>query len=292
MTSLWQLKRFEARISLFKSLDCPLALAAAGMNQRFTRYPPVINHNLGWCNLPTPFRVTSLALGQSYDCPSVSEVTLKDMGNDSYESTKPWKCTNHNKTKQNKKLLKHDHIPRWMMYKLEHISKFTLHSGVACASWRLKSPTANQVDCLFNSLFGPTTRRPSTLRITRENPPDTEVFPTKGQQCGKYFHVIMPSWDGRLYIIQIFVLPGSPLATPKHWRKHNGYNTYIHTQKIGIDYTRFGRHQYQSILCVMVQWCNNNACPTNDNGDAYKHQRTMWPLVQHTFRWLTIHLRR
>ena len=50
MTSLWQLKRFEARISLFKSLDCPLALAAAVMNQRFTRYPPVINHNLGWCN--------------------------------------------------------------------------------------------------------------------------------------------------------------------------------------------------------------------------------------------------
>ena len=50
MTSLWQLKRFEARIPLFKSFDCPLALAAAGMNQRFTRYPPVINHNLGWCN--------------------------------------------------------------------------------------------------------------------------------------------------------------------------------------------------------------------------------------------------
>ena len=50
MTSLQQLKRFEARISLFKSLDCPLALAAAGRNQRFTRYPPVINHNQGWCN--------------------------------------------------------------------------------------------------------------------------------------------------------------------------------------------------------------------------------------------------
>ena len=50
MTSFRQLKRFEARISLFKSLDCPLALAAAGWNQRFTRYPPVINHNLGWCN--------------------------------------------------------------------------------------------------------------------------------------------------------------------------------------------------------------------------------------------------
>ena len=32
MTSLRQLKIFEARIYLFKSLDCPLALAAAGMN--------------------------------------------------------------------------------------------------------------------------------------------------------------------------------------------------------------------------------------------------------------------
>ena len=30
--------------------------------------------------LPTSFRVTSLAPGQSYDCPSASEVTLKDMG--------------------------------------------------------------------------------------------------------------------------------------------------------------------------------------------------------------------
>ena len=52
MTSLRQIKRFEARISLFKSLDCPLALAAAGRDQRFTRHPPVINHNLGWCNYP------------------------------------------------------------------------------------------------------------------------------------------------------------------------------------------------------------------------------------------------
>ena len=31
-------------------------------------------------NLPISFRVTSLALGQSYDCPSVSEVTPKDIG--------------------------------------------------------------------------------------------------------------------------------------------------------------------------------------------------------------------
>ena len=32
------------------------------------------------------FRVTSLALGQSYDCPSATEVTLKKMGKGSYES--------------------------------------------------------------------------------------------------------------------------------------------------------------------------------------------------------------
>ena len=44
MTSLQQLKKFEARTSLFKSLDCPLALAAVGRNQHFTRYPPVKNH--------------------------------------------------------------------------------------------------------------------------------------------------------------------------------------------------------------------------------------------------------
>ena len=31
-------------------------------------------------NLPISFRITSLALGQSCDCPSVSGVTLKDMG--------------------------------------------------------------------------------------------------------------------------------------------------------------------------------------------------------------------
>ena len=29
--------------------------------------------------LPLSFRVTSLALGQSYDCPSACEATLKDM---------------------------------------------------------------------------------------------------------------------------------------------------------------------------------------------------------------------
>ena len=39
------------------------------------------------------FRVTSLALGQSYDCPSASEVTLKDMGNiDHYQTTTKHTC--------------------------------------------------------------------------------------------------------------------------------------------------------------------------------------------------------
>ena len=30
--------------------------------------------------LPMSFRVTSLVLGQSYDCPSASEATLKNVG--------------------------------------------------------------------------------------------------------------------------------------------------------------------------------------------------------------------
>ena len=33
-----------------------------------------------WLIWPISFRVSSLALGQSHDCPSASEVTLKDMG--------------------------------------------------------------------------------------------------------------------------------------------------------------------------------------------------------------------
>ena len=32
-------------------------------------------------NLPISFRVDSVALGQSYDCPSATEVTLKSIGN-------------------------------------------------------------------------------------------------------------------------------------------------------------------------------------------------------------------
>ena len=66
MTSLRQLKRFEARISLFKSLDCPLSLAAAGRNQRFTRYPPVINHNLGWCYCGPVTLYNTVDLGQHW----------------------------------------------------------------------------------------------------------------------------------------------------------------------------------------------------------------------------------
>ena len=52
-----------------------------------------------WCVLvligfPISFRVTSLALGQSYDCPNASEVTLKDMDDmDNCQTT----TTIHNK---------------------------------------------------------------------------------------------------------------------------------------------------------------------------------------------------
>ena len=43
------------------------------------------------------FRVASLALGQSYDCPSASEGTLKDMdkSHQNFNTTKPNKFVNH-----------------------------------------------------------------------------------------------------------------------------------------------------------------------------------------------------
>ena len=50
--------------------------------------------------LPISFSVTSLTLGQSYDCPSASEVTLKDVGKiNKYQTTRK-----HNKT-DNKKII-------------------------------------------------------------------------------------------------------------------------------------------------------------------------------------------
>ena len=47
-----------------------------------------------WLHVPIFFKVASLALGQSYDCPSASEATLKDMGKINWYQT-------HNKTQQN-----------------------------------------------------------------------------------------------------------------------------------------------------------------------------------------------
>ena len=53
-----------------------------------------------WLILPISFRVASLAFGQSYDCPSASEATLKDM---SKEITLIcWKKYIHNKIKHTK----------------------------------------------------------------------------------------------------------------------------------------------------------------------------------------------
>ena len=48
-------------------------------------------------HLPISFRITSLALGQLYNCPSASEVIRKDMGeNDLYHTkNKTQQCTNH-----------------------------------------------------------------------------------------------------------------------------------------------------------------------------------------------------
>ena len=56
-----------------------------------------------WCQPISTilFRVVSLTLGQSYDCPSASETTLKDMGKYIIWIHKNWWYI-HNKTKHNK----------------------------------------------------------------------------------------------------------------------------------------------------------------------------------------------
>ena len=55
-------------------------------------------------NLLVSLRVTSLVLGQTYDFPSASEITLKNMGIRCYSYAKIWYHTLHNdnKTKYNK----------------------------------------------------------------------------------------------------------------------------------------------------------------------------------------------
>ena len=51
------------------------------------------NYKIHVTYLPTSFRFALLALGQSYDCPSASEVNLENMGKtNQYQTT-----ANHNK---------------------------------------------------------------------------------------------------------------------------------------------------------------------------------------------------
>ena len=45
--------------------------------------------------LPMSLRVTSLALGQSYDCPSASGATLKDMGKINHYQAQTKQSVNH-----------------------------------------------------------------------------------------------------------------------------------------------------------------------------------------------------
>ena len=76
-----------------------------------------------WSVLPTSFRVTSLALGQSNDCPNASEATLKDMGNiESWVNYELITQLRQNKTKQN-----HVHI-LWNILKTKHSSLWIMSS--------------------------------------------------------------------------------------------------------------------------------------------------------------------
>ena len=87
----WMWLRFDAMLSLCEFM-CPLLRLANGNSVKYIpwsmlivwfSFPSVYIIGSWWIHvdyLPTSFRVGSLALGQSYDCPSASEATLKDMG--------------------------------------------------------------------------------------------------------------------------------------------------------------------------------------------------------------------
>ena len=163
MISLWQFKRFEARISLFKSLNCPLALAALGRNQRFTRYPPVINHHLVWCNY-------QIAL-KKFSMPPVLKVSLL----------------------RYRILIQKS----WPYYKVcPHINALIIKPPAPHLDWICKLPASLQwshnehnsvsnhqpTDCLLNCLFRPRSKKTSKFRVTglsAGNSPLTGEFPAQ-----------------------------------------------------------------------------------------------------------------
>ena len=69
---------YAAVLGIYTSL-CPIRYAHKFL---FLLFGQMYYHSLWICgiHLPLYFRVALLALGQSYDCPSASEVTLKDSG--------------------------------------------------------------------------------------------------------------------------------------------------------------------------------------------------------------------
>ena len=68
-----------------------------------------------FCNdvvyLPISFRVTPLALGQSHDCPSANESTLKDIGENHYYQT-TMKCMKSQSKLSNPEGYGQNHLPR------------------------------------------------------------------------------------------------------------------------------------------------------------------------------------
>ena len=52
--------------------------------------------------LPISFRIISMALGQSYDCPSAIDITLKDMGKTELHEA----ITKHNKARTVYKIIR------------------------------------------------------------------------------------------------------------------------------------------------------------------------------------------
>ena len=100
----------------------------------------VFSYTLIW---PISFRITSMALGQSYDCPSASEVILKDMGKCITWIHKHWW---HNQNKALKPCgysMGYTLLP--VMIFAAHLSHKSKHDKTVCIFYGIYCITCNKI---------------------------------------------------------------------------------------------------------------------------------------------------
>ena len=120
-------------------------------------------HRFVWLHviyLPISLRVTSLALGQSHDCPSANEVTLKYMGKVSRNLT----TTKHNKTKDVCIIL-WMYCVCWCVYEYAHIIHPYIHPSILTSSLIIAIHTLREAVARLIKVV--TTTRQRTLAVVQ-----------------------------------------------------------------------------------------------------------------------------